>query len=125
MQEGGVMRDFLSKIGGFGPDTAVVLFLLAVEAGRYGNLGSVESLSMAVAIVMLLVLPYVLQSPIRFGPSLAKWLVVRGLVASIGLGSGLVLPDSIRFLPMNFLILAGICSCFLQFYGLMKLRLAD
>ena len=116
------MKEFLN---GIGVDTALVLLFLAAEIGRNGNFGSLEMILMLVSMVMLLVLPYFLPSAAEFETSLAKWLVFRGLVAIFGLFLGGLLPASIQFLPMNFLVLAGICSCFIQFYGLMKLRLAD
>jgi len=112
-------------LNGIGIDTALVLLFLAAEIGRYGNFGSLETILMLVSMVMLLVLPYFLPSAAGSGTLLAKWLVFRGLAAIFGLFLGGLLPPSIQFLPMNFLILAGICSCFFQFYGLMKLRLAD
>ena len=115
------MKDVLS---GIGIDTLLVLLFLAAEIGRYGDFGSAESLLRVVSMGMLLILPYFLPAA-EFEISLAKWLVFRGLVAVFGLCLGVFLPASIQFLPMNFLILTGICSCFFRFYGLMKLRLAD
>ena len=114
-----------NALNGIGIDTALVLFFLAAEIGRYRHFGTIETLLMTVSLIMLLALPYFLPSTAELGPSFAKWLMLRGLVAFIGLVGGFLLPGSSQFLPMNFLILAGICSCFFQFYGLMKLRLAD
>ena len=116
------MRNILN---GMGIDTALVLLFLAAEVGRYGNFASLETLLMGVSMLILLVLPFFLPSATEFEPSLTKWLILRGLAAIVGLTFGLILPEPMRFLPMSFLILAGICSCFVQFYGLMKLRLAD
>ena len=110
---------------GIGVDTSLVLLFLAVEIGHYGNFGSAETLLMLVSMAMVLVLPYFLPSAAHLEPSFSVWLVFRGSVAVLGLFLGAFLPESMEFLPMNFLILVGICSCFFQFYGLMKLRLAD
>ena len=110
---------------GIGLDTSAVLLFLAAEVGRTGKFGSTDTLIMGVSVLMLLVLPYFLPSASECGPSFVRWMAFRGLIAVFGLASGLVLPDSMRFLPMNLLILAGISSCVFQFYGLMKLRLAD
>ena len=119
------MRDAVSKLNDFGIDTSLVLLFLAVEVGRSGSFVSIETLLMAVTMLMLLVLPYFLPSAEPGEASFAKWLVFRGFVAVFGIGCGLILPGSMQFLPMNLLILAGISSCFVQFYGLMRLRLAN
>ena len=37
---------------------------------------------------------------------------------------GVVLPETIRFLPMTLLIVTAMLSCYIQFYGFLKLRLA-
>lgn len=116
------MKNILS---GMGIDTSAVLLFLTAEVGRTGNFGSIETLLMGVTILMVLVLPYFLPSAPEDGLSLAGWLAFRSLVAVLGVALGLALPDSMRFLPMNLLILAGIFSCVFQFYGLMRLRLAD
>lgn len=86
---------------------------------------------MGTTIVMVMVLPYFLPSNIS-GLSFSPWLASRFVIALGGfvLGYGLrqtvgfVIPESVGTLPMTFLILAGMTSCYLQFYGLMKLRLA-
>lgn len=119
------MRDVVSKLNGFGIDTSLVLLFLAVEIGRSVGFASIETLLMGITMLMLLVLPYFLPSAETGEASFKKWLVFRGFVAVFGLVCGLVLPESMRYLPMNLLILAGISSCFVQFYGLMRLRLAN
>jgi hypothetical protein len=65
-------------------------------------------------------------------PAFGKWLTGRGLVTGFAISSGMVmdralgiaLPEGLRFLPLTLLILAGMSSCFIQFYALMRLRLA-
>ncbi len=117
---------------GFAVDTCVVLFFLALEYGRAVQAFSMDGLLMGVTITMLLVLPYFLPSNVE-RPSFSNWLLVRGAVALSGMilgvafkqGLGVVLPESMRFIPMTFLILASMISCYIQFYGLMKLRLAN
>ena len=42
--------------------------------------------------------------------------------AAFGASVGTVLPASLGSMPMTFLILAGMISCYVQFYGLMRLR---
>ncbi len=114
-----------------GIDTMFVLFFLALEYGRAVQAFSVDGLLMGVTILMVLVLPYFLPSNFE-RPSFGSWLLARGAVTLFGMvlgvafkqSLGVVLPESLRFMPMTFLILASMVSCYIQFYGLMKLRLA-
>jgi hypothetical protein len=119
------MRYVISKADSIGLDTLFVVLFLAVEYSRAGEFISIDAGMMAVTLMMALVLPYFLPSAERSGTSFTKWIALRGTVLACGLAAGLLLPGSMRYLPMSFLIVAGICSCFVQFYSLMKLRLAD
>ncbi len=114
-----------------GIDTAFVLFFLSIEYGRSASLYSIDSMLIAITMAMLAVLPYFLPS--RFEkPTFGNWLVGRTALAlfAVVLGIffkqsiGVTLPVSMRFMPMTFLILASMVSCYVQFYGLMRLRLA-
>ncbi len=117
--------------GRFSLDTTFVLFFLALEFGRSVELLSIEGIVMAFTMLMVLVLPYALPSESE-RPSFSNWLLGRGSIALLGVllgvafkqSLGVVLPDSLRSMPMTFLILASMISCYIQFYGLMKLRLA-
>ena len=110
-------------------DTIFVLFFLALEIGRAVQLFSVDGALMGTTLAMLLVLPYFLPSRVD-RPSMATWLAVRGSIAiaalmlgvaySRGLGSDV--PIGYRTMPMTFLILVGMISCYIQFYSLMRLR---
>lgn len=121
----------MGSIGRYGVDTAFVLLFLAMEYGRAVRLFSVDGILMAITMAMVLVLPYFLPSNWN-GPSFANWLISRTSVAVVGLvfgaifnySLGTVLPVSFKSLPMTFLILAAMISCYVQYYGLMKLRLA-
>lgn len=117
--------------GVFGIDTACVLFFLAVEYGRTVQTFSIDGLLMGSTMLMVLALPYFLPAPhekLLFG----DWLVGRASIALIGVGMGLmfnqslgsVLPESLWLAPLTFLILASMVSCYIQFYSLLKLRLA-
>jgi hypothetical protein len=78
---------------------------------------------------MVLILPYFLPST-SLRASFGSWMMGRTLFITAGLVSGAlfgisvgtVLPGSLRFVPMTFLILAGMVSCYLQFYSMFKLR---
>lgn len=112
-----------------GIDTAAVLFFLALEYGRNIRLFSADGVLMSITMAMVLVLPYFLPSNwsrVSFG----SWMISRSLLmfgglvvgAVFGVSVGTVLPESMRFMPMTFLILAGMISCYIQFDSLMRLR---
>lgn len=112
-------------------DTTFVLFFLALEYGRGVSMFSIDGALMGTTMLMVLVLPYFLPSRYE-KPLFTNWVAGRTAIAIFGMLLGLVfrqslgtvLPESLRFMPMMFLILAAIISCYVQFYGLMKLRLA-
>ena len=112
-----------------GIDTAIVLFFLAFEYARVIRVFSVDGILMSITMAMVLALPYYLPSNwsrVSFG----TWMISRSLLmlagliggAIFGASVGTVLPASLKFMPMTFLILAGMISCYIQFYGLMRLR---
>ena len=112
-------------------DTTFVLFFLALEYGRGVQMLSVDGLLMGITMLMVLALPYFLPSQTE-KPLFINWLAGRGAIALFGVllglafrqSLGVVLPEPLRFMPLTFLILASMVSCYIQFYGLLKLRLA-
>jgi len=113
---------------GFVIDTTFVLFFLAIEFGQsFGGFG-LDTVFLAVTLLMLAALPYFLPSENK--PDFSKWFLGRGLIAgfAILLGVmfrqtlGVVLPETFRFLPMTLLIVTAMISCYIQFYGFLKLR---
>lgn len=118
-------------LSAFGADTALVLLFLAMEYGRAVRVFAVDGILLAITMGMVLVLPYFLPSSLN-APAFTVWMVVRTAVILLGLvfgaifsfSLGLVLPESLKQLPMTFLILASMISCYVQYYGLMRLRLA-
>jgi hypothetical protein len=126
--------DKIRRFGFFeiaGLDTAVVLVFLAMEYGRSAHILSLDAVLIGVTTVMLIVLPYFLPSRGE-KPSFVDWLMGRSVLALGGIILGIgfkesvggILPESVRFMPMTFLVLASMVSCYIQFYGVMKLRLA-
>ncbi len=115
---------------GFAIDTTFVLFFLAVELGRSFSFHALDSVLTAITLLALLVLPYFLPSDEK--PGFANWLLGRTLIAvfAVSLGVmfrqtlGVVLPETFRFLPMTLLIGTAMISCYIQFYGFLKFRLA-
>lgn len=114
-----------------GIDTAFVLLFLSMEYGRSTRMFSVDSVLIAITMAMLVILPYFLPSRCE-KPQFGNWLIGRTALALFGVvlgvffkqSVGVTLPESMRFIPMTFLILASMVSCYVQFYGLMKLHLA-
>ncbi len=125
-------RNSLGNFGGsFSIDTTFVLFFLSLELGQSIRFMGLDSLLMAITLLMVLVLPYFLPSTCE-PPEFSTWLVgrlaisVTGLVAGLAFrrSLGVLLPDTVKFIPMSLLIVSAMASCYIQFYGLMKLRLA-
>lgn len=120
----------MSENRGFAIETTFVLFFLAVEFGQSFSGLTLDSVFLALTLLMVIVLPYFLPSDKK--PSLKSWLLGRGFITifavSLGLlfkqSVGVVLPETLRFLPMTLLIVTAMLSCYVQFYGFLKLRLA-
>ncbi|HEY8562744.1 MAG TPA: hypothetical protein VIL74_20370 [Pyrinomonadaceae bacterium] len=113
----------------FAIDTTFVLFFLAVEFGQMLGGFTFDTTLFAVALLALLVMPYFLPGEDK--PSFGNWLLGRTLIAAFAVSVGVmfkqslsVLPETFRFLPMTLLIVTSMLSCYIQFYGLLKLRLA-
>ena len=110
-------------------DTTFVLFFLAIEYGRSIQMFSLDGVLMGTTMLMVLALPYFLPTAYE-KPLYATWLSGRGAIALFGmilglvlkLNAGTLLPQSLLYVPMTFLILASMISCYIQFYSLMKLR---
>ena len=126
-----LIRSLRSTAADIGMDTGVVLFFLTIEYARAATPTSIDGVLMGMTVLMLWTLPYFLTSNAS-RLSVYEWFGWRAVVAvaglTIGLGlrqsSGSVIADNVGFLPMTLLILTGMASCYFQFYGLMKLRLA-
>jgi len=117
--------------GRFAVDTTFVLFFLAVDFGQSAMLSGLDALVSGVTLGILLVLPYYLPSEFD-KPDFAGWLLGRSLIAMLAtaLGAmfsltlGVVLPETFRYLPLSLLIVTAVVSCYLQFYAMIRFRLA-
>jgi hypothetical protein len=115
---------------GFVIDTTFVLFFLAIEFGQNFGIFTFDMVLLLITLLMLLVLPYYLTADEK--PNFGRWFLGRTFIVAFAvlLGFmfkqtlGVVLPETFRFLPMTLLILTAMLSCYLQFYGFFKLRLA-
>ncbi|HBR56737.1 MAG TPA: hypothetical protein DEA22_04605 [Blastocatellia bacterium] len=118
----------------FSTDTAFVLFFLALEFGRSFSLNEADwilAVLVAITLAMLMLVPYFLPS-FEERPEFGKWVRGRFFLGATAFVSGLVygraaeavFPELFRFLPMTLLIISAIISGCVQFYGIMKVRLA-
>lgn len=116
---------------GFAIDTTFVLFFLAVDFGQELFSFGLDGIFSAVTLGMLIVLPYLLPS-VGEKPEFGRWVAGRIVITvfAVGLGMmfrqtlGTVLPEALRFLPMTLLIAAAMISTYIQFYGILRFRLA-
>ncbi len=109
-------------------DTTFVLFFLAIEFGRTLMSFNLDTICVGLTLLALMILPYFLLSGEKsvFG----NWLLGRGFIVSLAvllgvtfnLSLGTVLPSSFKFLPMTFLIVTAMVSCYFQFYSFLNLR---
>lgn len=114
----------------FAVDTTFVLFFLAVEFGRFADGFGIDTILFGASLLMLVVFPYFLPADdkVDFG----TWVVGRTFIAGFGavigalfnLSLGTLIPDSLGFVPMSLLIVTALISCYLQIYGLLRLRTA-
>jgi hypothetical protein len=111
-------------------DTTFVLFFLAVDCGQRFTFG-IDGMLSAVTLAMFVVLPYFLPFQGE-KPEFERWLFGRVAIAALAivLGAmfrqalGVILPDMFRFVPLTLLIVAAMLSCYIQFYSLLRFRLA-
>jgi len=113
---------------GFAIDTTFVLFFLSIEFGQTLSFLAIDSIFLAITLLMLIVLPYFLSSDEK--PNFGNWIFGRTLIAGFAviLGAmfkqslGVVLPETFKFLPMTLLIVTAMLCCYIQFYSFLKLR---
>ena len=114
---------------GFAIDTTFVLFFLALEFGRSLSSFSFDGALLGASSMVMLVLPFFFSTETE-RPDFGRWVVGRTLIAALAIVLGMayssvlgvMIPETFRFLPMTLLIVTAMVSCYIQFYGLMKLR---
>jgi hypothetical protein len=123
---------FRGTFASFGVDTLFVLFLLAVELGRARPEIGLDSMLLFVTMLMVGTMPYFLPLNVK-KPAFLTWAALRIPVAAAGVIAGSALQngaaggpfsESLKYIPMSMLLIASMVSCTMQFYGLMRLRLA-
>ena len=111
-------------------DTTFVLFFLAVDCGQRFTFG-IDGILSAITLSMFIVLPYFLPFNGE-KPAFERWLFGRVAIAAFAIvlgaifrqAAGVFLPDVFRFVPLTLLIVAAMVSCYIQFYSLLRFRLA-
>ncbi len=130
MSHTGIARSEVAGEKDFAIESTFVLFFLAVEFGRTLTRLSFDNFLIAITLLMVIILPFFLSTDEK--SSFANWIFGRSLIAgfAILLGIlfnqtlGVVLPETFKFLPLTLLIVTAMLSCYIQFYGFLKLRLA-
>ena len=113
-------------------DTSFVLFFLAMDA--VGAFEGFFDLGFAVSVITVgtfIALPYFLPFEGE-RPNFGIWAFGRLNIALVGvlagwavqMASGVVFPESIKYLPMTLLIVSGIFCAFSQMRGIIRVRLA-
>ena len=111
-------------------DTTFVVFFLAIEFGRTFSALTLDNVFLFITLLMVVALPYILLTGEK--PQFSGWFFGRTLIAAFGTligmifqkSIGVILPETFKFLPMTFLIITAMLSCYLQFYSFLRLRLA-
>jgi hypothetical protein len=112
-------------------DTTFVLFFLAVEFGRTLGGFDVNTALTATTLLSFMILPYFLPG-VGENRTFSAWLLGRGAITVFAamagwifsLGVGTALPSAFAYLPMTLLIVTGMTSSILQFYGFLALNTA-
>ena len=110
-------------------DTTFVLFFLALEFGRTFSAFTLDNVFLFVTLMLIAAAPYFLLTGEK--QSFSGWFFGRTLIAAFAMlvgmmfqkSVGVILPETFKFLPMTFLIITAMVSCYVQFYGFLKLRL--
>lgn len=123
------IRETVGGEAGFAVDTTFVVFFLALEFGRSILNFGLDGLLLGICLAMLIAVPYFYMGDAS-RPNFARWVAGRSVIAAFAtlLGFafqqtlGVVLPDMMRFMPMTLLIVSAMVSCYIQFYGVLRLR---
>lgn len=115
----------------FAIDTTFVLFFLGLDLGISFTSAGFDAILSGITLATFVVVPYLLPADGE-KPEFAGWVAGRTLIAlfavSLGWAFSFTLGDSIpaglSYLPMTLLIVSAIASCYMQFFSVLRLRLA-
>jgi hypothetical protein len=123
------IRETIGGDEGFAVDTTFVVFFLGLEFGRSLLNFGFDGVLLGLSLALLVAVPFFyMHGSLR--PDLAKWLFGRSLIAALAVvvgvafqqSLGVVIPQMMGFLPMTLLIGSAMISCYIQFYGFLRLR---
>lgn len=112
-------------------DTTFVLFFLAIDLGASVSGFGIDALLSSMTLILFIFVPYFLPFE-GDRPEFGKWVAGRSAIALIAVMIGLMfrqtigvaVPEHFRHLPMTLLIGSAILSGAVQFYAIMRTRLA-
>ncbi len=115
----------------FSIDTTFILFFLGIEVGQTIFSPDAGLLIASVTLLMVAFLPYFIPT-FDEKPAFGIWAAGRGTIAMlavlIGVGfhsvQGTILPAELRSVPLVLLIVSGMISFYVQFWSLLRFRLA-
>lgn len=112
-------------------DTTFVLFFLALDLGASVSGVGIDGLLSSMTLILFVFVPYFLPFEGE-RPEFGKWVIGRAAIALIAVMIGLmfrqtvgvIVPEHFKHLPMTLLIGSVIFSGVVQFYAIMRMRLA-
>lgn len=115
----------------FALDTTFVLFFLALDLGASVSGVGIDGFLSTMTLVLFIFVPYLLPFDGE-RPEFGKWVAGRVSIAVIAVMIGLMfrqavgtlIPEHFRHIPMTLLIASVFFSGIVQFYVILKLRLA-
>jgi len=113
-------------------DTTIVLFFLAVLLGSAFPANAIDAGLSFTTLAAFIVLPYFLTGDDAM-PSFGVWALGRVFIAVLGMLAGALfysalgkaLPEAFKYVPMSLLLVAATASAIVQFYVIIRVRLAS
>ncbi|HSI89085.1 MAG TPA: hypothetical protein VK918_08520 [Pyrinomonadaceae bacterium] len=113
-------------------DTTIVLFFLAVLLGSSFPASAVDAGLSFTTLAAFIVLPFFMTGD-DARPAFGVWMLGRVFIAVFGMLTGALfysalgtaLPEAFRYVPMSLLLVAATASAIVQFYVIIRVRLAS
>jgi hypothetical protein len=112
-------------------DTTIVLFFLAVLLGSSLPTSVLDGILSLTTLAAFVALPYVLMG--EEAHAFGGWVLGRIFIAALGLLAGALFysalgsasPEAFKYVPMSLLLVAATASAIVQFYVIIRIRLAS
>jgi hypothetical protein len=113
-------------------DTTIVLFFLAVLLGSSLPTSVLDGILSLTTLAAFVALPYVLMGE-ETAHAFGGWVLGRIFIAALGLLAGALFysalgsasPEAFKYVPMSLLLVAATASAIVQFYVIIRIRLAS